>query len=422
MTELQTTPGYRWGVLTVIMLGTFMAVLDMSIVNVALPYMRANLGATINEVTWVSTGYIIAMVIVMPLTAWLSEVFGRKRLYLVCLLLFTAASFLCGASWSLVALIVFRMIQGFGAGVLQPVQQAILRETFPPHQQGLAMGIFAASSPLGFGAGPVLGAFMIDGLHLTSAAVFAVAAALSIGVALLLAVASSEVRPAIVPTGSTLSLASAAVRGVLSDPIVRWLFLVYGVVFVGRQMSAQYLVLLVHDVEHTSLVVAGSVGLVLGVAPLVGAACSPVGGWVADRIGFRPVMVASIAGISIAFAALPLAASVALLAVAYGVAIAFQTVVGAMVSGLLATEVPGERRSATLNLIYLPLYLGGITGPAIGAAVFTEGLRTVFYVAAGVLVLATLLALAFAWRTGGGRSNAAATAASPYVGVVRRPD
>ena len=131
---------------------------------------------------------------------------------------------------------------------------------------------------------------------------------------------------------------------------------------------------------------------------------------------------ASIAGISIAFAALPLAASVAVLAVAYGVAIAFQTVVGAMVSGLLATEVPGERRSATLNLIYLPLYLGGITGPAIGAAVFTEGLRTVFYVAAGVLVLATLLALAFAWRTGGGRSNAAATAAAPYVGVVRRPD
>jgi MFS family permease len=299
---------------------------------------------------------------------------------------------------------------------------AAIRDVTPTHRLGLAMGFFAASSPLGFGAGPVLGAFMIDGLHLTSAAVFAVAAALSIGVALLLAVASSEVRPAIVPTGSTLSLASAAVRGVLSDPIVRWLFLVYGVVFVGRQMSAQYLVLLVHDVEHTSLVVAGSVGLVLGVAPLVGAACSPVGGWVADRIGFRPVMVASIAGISIAFAALPLAASVALLAVAYGVAIAFQTVVGAMVSGLLATEVPGERRSATLNLIYLPLYLGGITGPAIGAAVFTEGLRTVFYVAAGVLVLATLLALAFAWRTGGGRSNAAATAASPYVGVVRRPD
>jgi MFS family permease len=357
----------------------------------------------------------------IPLWGVWADKYSRKAVIIRSALVEAVVFGVVAASQAPWQLVVAMLLVGFQLGN-SGVMMAAIRDVTPTHRLGLAMGFFAASSPLGFGAGPVLGAFMIDGLHLTSAAVFAVAAALSIGVALLLAVASSEVRPAIVPTGSTLSLASAAVRGVLSDPIVRWLFLVYGVVFVGRQMSAQYLVLLVHDVEHTSLVVAGSVGLVLGVAPLVGAACSPVGGWVADRIGFRPVMVASIAGISIAFAALPLAASVALLAVAYGVAIAFQTVVGAMVSGLLATEVPGERRSATLNLIYLPLYLGGITGPAIGAAVFTEGLRTVFYVAAGVLVLATLLALAFAWRTGGGRSNAAATAASPYVGVVRRPD
>ena len=357
----------------------------------------------------------------IPLWGVWADKYSRKAVIIRSALVEAVVFGVVAASQAPWQLVVAMLLVGFQLGN-SGVMMAAIRDVTPTHRLGLAMGFFAASSPLGFGAGPVLGAFMIDGLHLTSAAVFAVAAALSIGVALLLAVASSEVRPAIVPTGSTLSLASAAVRGVLSDPIVRWLFLVYGVVFVGRQMSAQYLVLLVHDVEHTSLVVAGSVGLVLGVAPLVGAACSPVGGWVADRIGFRPVMVASIAGISIAFAALPLAASVALLAVAYGVAIAFQTVVGAMVSGLLATEVPGERRSATLNLIYLPLYLGGITGPAIGAAVFTEGLRSVFYVAAGVLVLATLLALAFAWRTGGGRSNAAATAASPYVGVVRRPD
>jgi MFS family permease len=357
----------------------------------------------------------------IPLWGVWADKYSRKAVIIRSALVEAVVFGVVAASQAPWQLVVAMLLVGFQLGN-SGVMMAAIRDVTPTHRLGLAMGFFAASSPLGFGAGPVLGAFMIDGLHLTSAAVFAVAAALSIGVALLLAVASSEVRPAIVPTGSTLSLASAAVRGVLSDPIVRWLFLVYGVVFVGRQMSAQYLVLLVHDVEHTSLVVAGSVGLVLGVAPLVGAACSPVGGWVADRIGFRPVMVASIAGISIAFAALPLAASVALLAVAYGVAIAFQTVVGAMVSGLLATEVPGERRSATLNLIYLPLYLGGITGPAIGAAVFTEGLRTVFYVAAGVLALATLLAFAFAWRTGGGRSNVAATAASPYVGVVRRPD
>jgi MFS family permease len=310
------------------------------------------------------------------------------------------------APWQLV---VAMLLVGFQLGN-SGVMMAAIRDVTPNHRLGLAMGFFAASSPLGFGAGPAIGSLMIDQLHFTSAAVFALAAALSVGVALMLAVASSEVRPEVVPTGSTLRLASAAVRGVMSDPIVRWLFVVYGVVFVGRQMSAQYMSLLVHNVEHTSLEVAGSVGLVLGVAALVGAAVSPAGGWVADRLGFRPVLVGATAGVAVALTFLPLASTVAGLAVAYSLAIAFQTVVGAMVSGLLATEVPAERRSATLNLIYLPLYIGGITGPAIGAGVVTAGLRAVFYVAAGVLGVATLLALAFAWRTGGGRSRLPAAA------------
>jgi DHA1 family multidrug resistance protein-like MFS transporter len=279
----------------------------------------------------------------------------------------------------------------------------------PRHRLGLALGIFAASSPLGFGAGPALGALMIDGLHVTSASVFALAAMLSVAVALLLVVASKEVRPEYVPTGSTLSLAFGAVRGVMSDPVVRWLFVVYGVVFVGRQMTTQYMSLLVHDVEGTSLEVAGSVGLVLGVATIVGAALSPLGGWVADRLGFRRVLVAAIAGIAAAFALLPLGTTVVWLAVAYSLAIAFQAVVGAMVSGLLATETPAERRSATLNLIYLPLYIGGIAGPALGAGVVTAGLRTVFFVAAAVLAGATILAVLFARRTGG-REQSAPTA------------
>jgi DHA1 family tetracycline resistance protein-like MFS transporter len=184
----------------------------------------------------------------------------------------------------------------------------------------------------------------------------------------------------------------------MSDPIVRWLFVVYGVVFVGRQMAAQYMTLLIHDVEHTSLAVAGSVGVVLGVATIVGAAFSPLGGWIADRIGFRPVLVAAIAGIAVAFAILPMGATVAWLAVAYSLAIAFQAVVGAMVSGLLATETPPERRSATLNLIYLPLYVGGIAGPALGAGVVTAGLRMVFYVAALIMAAGVVLAIGFARR------------------------
>ena len=164
---------------------------------------------------------------------------------------------------------------------------------------------------------------MLDQLHLGSSAVFGLAALLSLAVALMLAVGSREVRPEVVPTGSVIRLAFGAVRGVTADPIVRWLFVVYGLVFVGRQMTTQYMALLIHDVERTPLEVAGSIGLVLGVATIVGAGLSPVGGWIADRLGFRPVLVAAIGGIAISFAALALAPNVTWLAVAYSVAIAF---------------------------------------------------------------------------------------------------
>ena len=299
-------------------------------------------------------------------------------------------------------LVVGLLLVGFQLGN-SGVMMAAIRDATPRHRLGLALGIFAASSPLGFGAGPTIGQFMIDGLHLASSSVFAFAAVLSLGVAVLLAVASQEVRPEVVPTGSTLKLAFGAVKSVLSNPIVRWLFSVYGMVFVGRQMSAQYLTLLVHAVEHTSLAAAGSVGLVLGVATIVGAAISPLGGWVADRIGFRLVLIGAIACCAVALAVLPLGTTVIWLAVAYSLAIACQAVVGAMVSGLLATETPAESRSATLNLIFLPLYFAGIAGPALGAVVVSAGLRAVFFAAAGIVAVAAVFAVGFAGR---GRSAA----------------
>jgi MFS family permease len=110
---------------------------------------------------------------------------------------------------------------------------------------------------------------------------------------------------------------------------------------------------------------------------------------------------------------MPLGTTVAWLAVTYSIAIALQAVVGAMVSGLLATETPPERRSATLNLIYLPLYLGGIAGPAIGAIVVTDGLRAVFYTAAATLAVATVLAIGFARRTGGAANREGRAASAP---------
>jgi MFS family permease len=298
------------------------------------------------------------------------------------------------APWQLVVGMLLVAFQLGNSGVMI----AAIRDITPQRRLGLAMGIFAASSPLGFGAGPALGAVMIDQVHMTSGNVFAVSAILSLAVAAMLAVGSREVRPEVVPTGSTLRLAFGAVRGVLSDRTVRWLFVTFGIVFVGSEMAYSYMSLLIHDIEHTSLQVAGSVGLVLGMATVVGALLSPLGGWVADKVGFRRVLVVSVAGLTVAIAALPLTPTVAATAVAYSLAIAFQASIGAMVSGLLAMEVPVERRSATLNLVYLPLYFGGIAGPALGAAVVTAGLRTVFYVAALVLAGGVVVAALFARR------------------------
>ena len=255
------------------------------------------------------------------------------------------------------------------------------------------MGVFASSSPLGFGLGPALGAVMINWWHYSSAAVFVSSAILSLAVALMLALGSSEVRPDVVPTGSTVRLAFGAVRGVFSDRTVRWLFAVYGAVFVGRQMALPYLPLL--GPLHLD---AGSVGLVLFVSAIFGAMLAPVAGWVADRVGFRPVLVIAVAGSAVSILSLGLAPTVAAIAVAATMQTAFQAGVSSMVSGVLAVEVPSDRRSATLNLIYLPLYFGGIVGPSIASVAYSSGIDTVYFVAAFVVAGATLLALVFARR------------------------
>jgi MFS family permease len=306
-------------------------------------------------------------------------------------------------------LVLAMLLVGFQLGNTG-VMMAAIRDVTPSRRFGLAMGLFAASSPLGFGFGPAIGSFMIDQLHLASSSVFGLSAAASVGIALMLTFGSRDVRPSVVPVGGIVSLAFGAVRGVMSDPTVRWLFAIYGVVFLGRQMSTQYLSLLVHSIEGTEFNVAGSVGLVLGVATIVGAAFSPIGGWVADRTGFRTVLVAAVAGLVGASLAIAVAPSIAWLAVAYAFVVALQAAVGAMVSGLLATETPPERRSATLNLVYLPLYAGGIAGPALGSVVVQTGLRSVFYLAALFLVGGVALAIAFARRAPAKVSDAPAVA------------
>ena len=144
------------------MVGTIMAVLDTTIVNVALPSISGTMGATIEQITWVVTGYILANVIIMPLVALLSQRFGRKNFYLANVVIFTIASMACGLARNLPMMVFFRALQGVGGGVLLTVSQAILRETFPPEEQGTAMGIFGLGVVLAPAFGPTLGGWLID--------------------------------------------------------------------------------------------------------------------------------------------------------------------------------------------------------------------------------------------------------------------
>lgn len=155
----------KWLVSLAVIFGVLMSAIDTSVVNVALPNIQGNLGATQQEVTWISTGYMISVVILMPLTHWLSVRFGRKRVYLTSLVLFVAASFMCGISHSLGDLILWRIVQGMGAGTLQPLAQAIFREAFPPQEQGMAMGLFGFVVLFGPAIGPTLGGYITDNFN-----------------------------------------------------------------------------------------------------------------------------------------------------------------------------------------------------------------------------------------------------------------
>ena len=155
-------PVNKWLVAISVTFGTLMGTIDASIINVAIPHLQAGVGATVEQITWVATGFAIATVIVMPLTAFLARFFGQKRIYLAALGIFIAGSMLCGLARSLETLVAFRVLQGFGAGALQPTEQAILRQTFPPREQGMAMAVFSLAVMIGPALGPTIGGFIVD--------------------------------------------------------------------------------------------------------------------------------------------------------------------------------------------------------------------------------------------------------------------
>jgi MFS transporter, DHA2 family, multidrug resistance protein len=151
-----------WMIAVSVMLATFMEVLDTSIANVSLNHIAGNLSASYEEATWVLTSYLISNAIVIPSTAWLGQRFGRKRVLLFCLIVFTAASFLCGMAVSLPMLLFTRILQGAGGGALQPIAQAVLMESFPKEKQGQAAGLYGLGVVMAPIIGPVLGGWITD--------------------------------------------------------------------------------------------------------------------------------------------------------------------------------------------------------------------------------------------------------------------
>jgi len=154
-------PKYNpWLIAVIVALAAFMEVLDTSIANVALPYMAGNLGASNDQSTWVLTSYLVSNAIILPISGWLAGALGRKRFFMSCLAVFTLSSLLCGIAPSLGMLLFFRVLQGAGGGGLQPMAQAILADTFPPHQRGLAFALYGITAIMAPTIGPTLGGWI----------------------------------------------------------------------------------------------------------------------------------------------------------------------------------------------------------------------------------------------------------------------
>src|SRR6478672_10124561 len=255
------------------------------------------------------------------------------------------------------------------------VMLAGIRDVTPRARLGTTISIFGASGPIGFAVGPALAGLLIDGAGWSVSSVFWLSAVLSIGTAMLV------------------GFGSGAIRAVISDPAVRRVFIIFGLSFLASQMTRPFQPVLVEHLVGTGPGLASSIALVMGTAALAGALVSPAGGMLSDRIGFRPILTAALAGAGAVLLLMPLVSSLFALAGLAVVLAAATSTVNAMVFGVLATEVPPERRSTTLNLVYLPLYGAGVVGPAIGGGIASAGGAAAPFAVAGLGLLAGALAI-----------------------------
>ena len=164
--EAEWRPSHNpWAIALTVTLATFMEVLDTSIANVALPHIAGSLGASQEEATWVLTSYLVSSAVVLPISGWISDRFGRKRFYMTCVALFTLSSILCGFAPSLPLLILARILQGAGGGGLAPSEQAILADTFPVEKRGQAFAVYGMAVVCAPAIGPTLGGWITDNFN-----------------------------------------------------------------------------------------------------------------------------------------------------------------------------------------------------------------------------------------------------------------
>ncbi len=328
--------------------------------------------------------FVVGMPLV-PLWGVWADKYSRK-VVIVRSALVEAAVFACIAlsrePWQLALSMLLVGLQLGNTGVML----GAIRDSAPTGRIGVALAWFGSAGPIGFAIGPVLGAIIVDSLGWGLPAVFAVSALLSLGTAALVTFGSVEVRPEVIPVGRSIDLAFGAVRGVFGDRATRRIFAIFFVSFLAQQISRPYIPVLVSEINGP-VDEASAIGLVIGTAALVGALFAPVGGWLGDRIGYRWVLLGALVGAGVASLLMTVAPTVLSLAVvALGLA-ALYAVVAPMVFALLATEVAPERRSQTLNLVYLPLYFGGIVGPILASQVVKFGITAPFVLAAVVYLV-----------------------------------
>lgn len=164
LTEEKQDGFYKWMALFVVVIGTFMAILDSSIVNIAIPKMMAVFGVALEDVKWILTAYTLALGAIIPLTGFLGETFGTKKVYMFALAMFTAGSLLCGFAWSNTSMIIFRIIQALGGGMIMPVGMSIIFQIFPKEERGMALGFWGIASMAAPAIGPTLGGYIIEHL------------------------------------------------------------------------------------------------------------------------------------------------------------------------------------------------------------------------------------------------------------------